>query len=627
VLLVSDDGAAGGEVLEVLNLNISVFAGGRWQPAVTDVSLSVHSGEMVGLVGESGSGKSLTGMAVMGLLDTGAVRTSGLILVNGQVFAGPDRQELHKGRRAGLAMVFQNPMTSLNPAMRVGWQVAEALRVHEPGLSRRAAWLRAVELLDLVKLGAARRVARQYPHQLSGGMQQRVMIAIALACKPRVLIADEPTTALDATVQQSIMILLHEIRAEFGLGILLISHNLPLVARRCDRLLAMYAGELVEVGSAAEVFDGPRHPYVHGLLECTPEFALQTGSLRSLEGRVPGPSEWNDDACRFAPRCAFVATKCHSSHPSITSIGSERWVRCLRSDELGAAFSARPEIAGSGELEVGAQISVATGVSRREGTASEPLISVSGATKVYRSRSPHDGSRVVAVDHVDLHISEGESVGLVGESGSGKSTLGWIMSGLLKPDSGLVRLGGQEVYGRRGVGKSVRRAVQMVFQDPYSSLNPAMRVGAIIQEPLMRLRNQTAKLARQNAGDLLERVGLDHRLAMVRPASLSGGQRQRVSIARAIAARPKLIICDESVSALDVSVQSQILSLLKELRDETGVSYLFISHDIAVVCLVASRVAVMSEGRVVEECSAAQLSSGAVQDNVTQHLLSALPRV
>jgi peptide/nickel transport system ATP-binding protein len=608
-------------LLDVKGLNIEVSTRGTWRPAVTDVSLSVRDGEMVGLVGESGSGKSLTGMAIMGLLDVGAVRNSGSVVVGGQLFAGPGRYEIVRGRRAGLAAIFQNPMTSLNPSMRVGLQVAEAVRLHQKNLSRRQAWARALELLDLVKLGSAvTRVARQYPHQLSGGMRQRAMIAIALACEPRVLIADEPTTALDATVQRSIMALLQEIRQDLGVGILLISHNLPLVASWCDRLLAMYAGELVESGSARAVLEHPRHPYVSALIRCTPEYALRTGVIRSLKGRVPGPSEWPESACRFAPRCAFAVPQCHANHPAEFGTGAGRWARCLRTSEL--VELNRPSSLSDPVPEVSLN-----GTKTASHDPGRPtLLAASGATKRYGSRYRDSAHRVVAVEGVDLSIGVGESVGLVGESGSGKSTLGWLICGLIKPDSGSLNLGDRRINGPAARGPE-RGTIQMIFQDPYSSLNPSMRIADIVQEPLRRLRGLPKKQASQEAEELLEKVGLDPSVASARPGALSGGQRQRVSIARAIAARPKLIVCDESVSALDVSVQSQILSLLRELQVETGVSYLFISHDIAVVRLMSTRVAVMAHGRIVEECSSAQLAAGDVQESVTRGLLEASPGV
>ena len=593
--------------LSVDGLGVAIRSAGTWVPAVTDVSFDVAPGELVGLAGESGSGKSLTGLAIMGLLNGTARREAGTIEVAGTQLAAPGTSDVGRARREGLAMVFQNPMTSLNPSLTIGEQIAEAAELHDLELDRDAAWDRACDLLGLVEIRHPTQAAERYPHEFSGGMQQRAMIAMAVACRPKVLIADEPTTALDVTVQKNVMDLLQRLRTELGLAILLVSHDLALIGERCDRVLVMYAGELVESGEAREVLTAPSHPYVSGLIAATPSQALATGALEPLQGRVPRPGEALAAPCRFAARCALAVDRCRVERPALVPAHGQGWARCHRAGE-------RMPIRGAAVVP-----SAVAWRDRAAAAEGEHVLSLNGLTRRFAA--------VTAVDDVTLAIADGESLGLVGESGSGKSTLGRMICGLIRPDTGTITVGSSEVSARGAVDRELWRTVQLVFQDPYSSLNPKMRVRSIVGEP-SRLWGHVRKAdVDGHVGELLELVGLDERVGDALPATLSGGQRQRVSIARALAARPRLIVFDEAVSSLDVSVQAQILALLQRLRAEHGLSYLFISHDLSVVRVVCDRVAVMLHGRIVETCDAAALTGDRAHDPYTERLLGAVPRM
>ncbi|GAB2943066.1 dipeptide ABC transporter ATP-binding protein [Nonomuraea fastidiosa] len=519
--------SGGGELLRVSGLRVS-YRGG---PAVRGVDLTVGEGEIVAVVGESGSGKSTTAHAVLGLLPAGAAITGGSVLFAGEdlVRAGRRRMRRIRGREIGL--VPQDPMVSLNPVMRVGAQVAETLLVH--GMAeRREARERAVELLGEVGLPDPEACARRYPHELSGGMRQRVLIAIALAAGPRLLIADEPTSALDVTVQRQILDHLTALTRRSGTAVLLITHDLALAAERADRVFVLHEGRSVESGSAAVILRAPDHPYTRRLVANAPSLA---------------------------------------------------------------AAPSRPAVPASGE----------------------PLLSMEGVTKTFGD--------VTAVDDVTLSVGRGETLALVGESGSGKSTLALMALCLLPPTRGRVVFDGQDVAaGGRAALRRFRRRVQPVFQDPYSSLDPRRSVGDSVAEPLRAFGVGDRAARRARVAELLDRVALPASIARRRPAELSGGQRQRVAIARALALGAELVVCDEPVSALDVTVQAQVLDLLAGLQAELGLSYLFISHDLAVVRQVADRVAVMRAGRIVEHGPAADVL-GEPRHPYTRALLDAVP--
>jgi peptide/nickel transport system ATP-binding protein len=528
-------------LLQVRDLEIAF---GDDASAVAGLAFDLSRGEALGLVGESGSGKSVSALAIMRLLADGA-RSTGRVDFDGRdLLALPPRaMQAIRGRRIG--MVFQEPMSSLHPAHRIGAQVAEPLRLHL-GLSRAAAWQRAVALLDRVGIARASARARSYPHELSGGQRQRVMIAQAIACGPDLLIADEPTTALDVTTQRQVLDLLDELRREHGMALLLISHDLDLVARVCDRLLVMRHGEVVESGRAREVLDAPRHPYTQMLLACRPK-------PRS--------------ACR---RLGVVDAESAASEPS----GRATPLHAGRPEAVLPAGSLQPL------LEV------------------RDLVVRHRVAPGWRKAEP----ATPAVAGVSLTLARGATLGIVGESGSGKTTLARGILRLVEPAAGEVRLDGIDVLAQDGLDlRRLRKRMQIVFQDPMASLNPRRTVLQALDEPLQLHGIGASRADREaRAAELLRRVGLDPASLRRYPHAFSGGQRQRIGIARALAVQPELIVCDESVSALDVSVQAQVLNLLRDLQDEFGLSYLFISHDIGVIRFMADDIAVMRQGRVVE---------------------------
>jgi len=530
-------------VLSVEGLTVSVRAGGAEHPLVEDLTFTLARGETLAIAGESGSGKSITSLAIMGLLPPPAVRASGgRVLFGGADLLALPEAGLRRIRGNRIAMIFQEPMTSLNPVMTVGAQLVEALCAHE-SLSPAEARAQALAALRAVRLSQPERRLSQYPHELSGGMRQRVMIAMALALKPDVLIADEPTTALDVTVQREVLDLLRDLQREMGTAIILITHDMGVVAEMADRVIVMRAGRMVEEGPVGQIFAAPGAPYTRELLAAVP---------RMGRGEAPVP-----------PPAAPV--------PPVA-----------RLHQVDVRFDIRGGLLG---------------------------------------RVTH---RVHAVEQVSFEIRSGETFALVGESGCGKSTIARALAGLV-PSSGHVEVAGKALSGLTAEGrKAIRRDVQMVFQDPMAALDPRMRVGEAVAEPLVIHGIGTAASQRARAAELFERVGLPAEALERYPHEFSGGQRQRICIARALALNPKLIICDESTSALDVSVQARVLDLLAALKRELGISYLFISHDMAVVENIADRIAVMYLGQIVEMGTRAQIF-GAPQHPYTQRLIAAVP--
>ncbi len=608
-------GTASPPLLHVDGLSVDFLTEGRWTRVVDDVSYDVRAGEIVGLVGESGSGKSVSSLAVMRLLSPRNSRTSARALeFGGQPVLDLDSAAMRSIRGGSIAMIFQEPMTSLNPAFTVGNQIAEAFRTHT-GSSRRVAAQRAVEMLDRVGIPDPRRRAKDYPHAFSGGMRQRAMIAMALACDPKLLIADEPTTALDVTIQAQILELVKDLRREFSMAVLFVTHDLGVVADLCDRVVVMYAGQVVEERTVDDVFTRPAHPYSAALLESMPQAAIIGRPLTVIPGQVPRPQDFPDD-CRFAARCRHHEPSCDGSAVPLTSADGGS-VRCLRADAL--------------EL-VGAKILLHTSdgaqVEAVRPAAATPLLEVHGLVK----RFPvHSGllRRVVghvrAVDGVDLHIDAGETLGLVGESGSGKSTVARLITRLVEPTEGTVVLDGVEVTALDAAKlRDARRNMQLVFQDPYSSLDPRVPIATSIGEPLGVHLGLRGRERDERVAALLDRVGLG-RHAMTRfPHEFSGGQRQRIAIARALALDPRLVICDEPVSSLDVSTQSQVINLLSELRRDLGVAFLFIAHDLSVVRHISDRIAVMYLGRIVES-GPSEVVYRTPRHPYTAALLSAIP--
>jgi len=596
-------------MLQVENLRLGFTANGRTFAAVDGISFAIAKGETFALLGESGCGKSATAQGIMRLLPAAGRILDGSIRLDGEALLTLPEADMRTYRGGRMAMIFQEPATSLNPVLTVGRQIGEVLERHRRLVGQAAAG-RMLELLRLVGIADPERRLGEYPFQLSGGMKQRVMIAIALAGEPELLIADEPTTALDVTVQAQILDLLAGLQVERGMGMLLITHDLGVVARMAHRIGVMYAGELVEVASRQEFFTRPRHPYTQALFAALPEVSRRGLPLTTIPGQVPVLSAM-PAGCRFADRCAHVMAQCRTESPAWRTVGEGHAVRCHWTGEAAEAGSARHAVS---ELEI---------------EPARPFLEVD-AVKVHfpirHGLLQRTVGHVRAVDGVSLAISAGRTLALVGESGCGKTTVGKALLQLIKPTAGSVKLGNCELVGMKPKRlRAARRHMQMVFQDPFASLNPRMRVGEIIAEGMAALALTADRAAQAEAlSALLRQVGLPDEAAGRYPHEFSGGQRQRIAIARALAVQPELLICDEPTSALDVSVQAQILNLLKKLQEELGVAYLFITHNFAVVEYLAHDVAVMYLGRIVERGRAEEVLRSP-HHPYTRALLSAVP--
>ncbi len=605
-------------LLSVRNLSAWFSIGQGTLRAVDGVSFDIARGETFALLGESGSGKSLTALSIMRLLPVTA-NVSGEVRLDGEDLLALPERDMRRVRGGRIAMIFQEPMTSLNAVLPIGEQISEALRCHHP-ITLRAARKRAVELLDAVGIAEPQRRYHDFPHQLSGGMKQRVMIAMALAGEPELLIADEPTTALDVTIQAQILDLLRRLQKDTGMALLLITHDLGVVSEMAARVAVMYAGQIVEQAPRAQFFASPKHPYAQKLFESVPTLDKRGTRLAVMRGSVP-PLVQTFTGCRFAPRCDFAWQTCRETAPELIAAGEGASVRCHLYD---ARFS---------KSAAGALISRGEDGARQAApsAADEELLAVDDL-KVYfpieKGIFKHVAGYVRAVDGVSLRIRAGRTLALVGESGCGKTTVGKGILQLIRPTAGSVRFAGTELTQLRGAALRARRAdFQIIFQDPYSSLNPRMMVADIIEEGMIVQGVGKAASARAaRIAQVLEQVGLPPEARYRYPHEFSGGQRQRISIARALAVNPKLIICDEPTSALDVSVQAQILNLLKTLQEETGIAYLFITHNIAVVEYLADEVAVMYQGRIVEHGSAEQVLRNPQQE-YTRALLAAVPKI
>jgi peptide/nickel transport system ATP-binding protein len=571
---------------------------------VDGVSFRVAAGETYALLGESGCGKSITALSLMRLLPDGGKVSSGSVqLGETDVLALPER-DMRRVRGGQMAMIFQEPMLALNPVIKVGGQIGEALSLHR-GLAGQAARDAARGLLDSVGVPDAARRLDSYPFELSGGLRQRVMIAMALAGEPELLIADEPTTALDVTIQAQVLDVLRRLKTERQMGMLLITHDLGVVAENADRVGVMYAGELVEEGARDAFFASPQHPYSRMLFDALPRPG-DGGRLTTIPGQVP-PLDGALVGCRFAPRCPFAIARCRDQSPDWQAIDGQR-VRCHLAGSLPAGI----------ERALTAQATA---------PASQALLQVDGLKvhfPIRRGLIQRTVGQVRAVDDVSLDIQAGRTLALVGESGCGKTTVGKALLRLIEPTAGSVVLGGETITARNV--PFLRRQAQMVFQDPFSSLNPRMRVADILLEGMDALDVGAAADRRDAVVRLLRQVGLPDDAGGRYPHAFSGGQRQRIAIARALAVSPRLVICDEPTSALDVSVQAQILNLLKDLQSELGLAYLFITHNLGVVDYLAQDVAVMYLGRIVEYGPAADVL-GAPRHPYTQALVSAVPRI
>ncbi|AYD04241.1 ABC transporter ATP-binding protein [Neorhizobium sp. NCHU2750] len=544
-------------VLSVENLTTSFKTQDGWKAVIRDISLHVDAGETVAIVGESGSGKSVTALSTMRLLPVGRSRSEGRILLDGTDLLKASEAEMRKVRGGAIGMIFQEPMTSLNPVFTIGNQIAEALVLHR-GLSWAQAEAETLRLMERVRIPAAKTRLHEYPHKFSGGMRQRVMIAMALACRPKLLIADEPTTALDVTIQAEILHLLRELQREENMGVLFITHDMGVVAEIADRTVVMFRGDMIETGKTADIFAAPKAVYTKALL---------------------------------------------ASIPRLGTMGSA--VAPKRFPEVDAA---------TGEAADGREMSAV------ESTV-EPILKVDNLAV----RFDLPNGRVHAVEDVSFDLRPGETLSLVGESGCGKSTTGRAIIRLLNPSAGSIVIDGQDVTraGAREL-RSMRRSSQMIFQDPFASLNPRITVGSAIAEPILAHGLMGRRDAKARVAELLEQVGLSAAMADRHPHEFSGGQRQRISIARALALDPKFIVADEAVSALDVSVKAQVSNLLLDLQEKRGLAYLFISHDMAVVERMSHRVAVMFLGEIVEIGPRAAIFDNP-QHPYTRRLISAVP--
>jgi peptide/nickel transport system ATP-binding protein len=584
-------------LLSVRDLHVHFVTSRGIVRAVEGISYDVSPGEVVALVGESGCGKSVSALSIMRLLAKPAGRVAhGEILFEGRDLLGLSEAEMRELRGEEISMIFQEPMTSLNPVFTIGDQITETLFMHRD-ISKQAARARAVELLQLVGLPDPERRLDQYPHQFSGGMRQRVMIAIGLACDPKLIIADEPTTALDVTIQAQILKLMKDLSRRLGIALIIITHNLGVVARYADRVNVMYAGKMIEQGTAEDIFARPRHPYTIGLLRSVPRLDQpRTSKLQTIEGLPPSLLE-PPPGCRFAPRCRARIDRCTAAVPPLVEVEQGHFSACIRARELAETG---PEGIGMPPPEMSSHLLKVVYHSKPALQVKDlkTHFTVSGGIASWFGRS----ATVRAVDGVSFDIFPGETLGLVGESGCGKTTVGRSILRLEDPTSGQILFDGTDLIQASGAElKAMRRKVQVIFQDPFSSLNPRMTVGQIITEPMVvyGLR-ATRAAARERTAELLVSVGLYDYMADRYPHELSGGQRQRVGIARALALEPEFIVCDEPVSALDVSIQAQIINILEVLQENLNLTYLFIAHDLAVVRHICDRVAVMYLGRMME---------------------------
>ena len=582
---------------------------------VDDLSFEIAAGETFALLGESGCGKSMTALSLMRLLPDGVVHAGGAAQMEGaRLFDLPER-EMREVRGGKMAMIFQEPGLSLNPVMTVGAQIAEVLGLHH-GAKGIAAVARGIELLDRVGIPDAARRMDEYPFQLSGGMKQRVMIAMALAGTPKLLIADEPTTALDVTIQAQVLQLLRDTQDKTGMAMLLITHDLGVVAETAHRVGVMYAGQIVEQATREKLFAQPLHPYTQKLFAALPSAGRAGQPLSAIPGNVPPLGSINQ-GCRFAARCEKAWALCTEQTPAWTVVEGQG-VKChLYNSAESQVLSAGPTFAP--DLTLGTQNSVLS-------TRNSALLLVKDLQVHFPIRKgllQRVVGQVKAVDGVSLDIAQGRTLALVGESGCGKTTLGKALLQLIRPTAGCVRFGGKELTGT----KAARASMQMVFQDPYASLNPKMRVAEILEEGMSALNIGADSVSRQaHIDEMLDKVGLARDSKWRYPHEFSGGQRQRIAIARALAVSPQLLICDEPTSALDVSVQAQILNLLKSLQQELGLSFLFITHNLGVVEYLAHEVCVMYLGRIVERGTTEEVLRSP-RHPYTQALLSAVPRI
>ena len=591
--------------VQVEHLDVSYRVRGHDRLALRDVSFQIGRNESYGLVGESGSGKSTVALALTRYLPRNGRVSAGSIRIAGRDPLAMDAAKLRQLRAHTVSMVYQEPGKALNPAIRVGHQVAEVFQT--AGLGRAEALERSEAMLAKVQIADAGQVMQRYPHQLSGGMAQRVVIAMALAAEPELLILDEPTTALDATVEAEVLDLVAGLRAELDTSLLFISHNLAVIAKMCDRVGVLYAGEMIEEGPAERLFEQPRHPYTVGLLRCIPRQGQRKdhGRLDAIPGFLPPPGS-QLAGCIFAPRCPIAEQRCREAAPEAFDVGPGRTSRCFLHDR-------------TGDLPRNTPVDLPLPVTAEP---AHPMVVIRNLSKTFGSSD----EKVQALAGVNLTIDRGETLGLVGESGSGKTTLARILLGLASPDAGsAIELDGQPLgVDLRKRSQAQLKEMQIVFQNPDSALNRRHTVRRLITRPLVKLAGLSGAALRERLTDLVRSVRLENRHLTLRPRQLSGGLKQRVAIARAFGGGPRLVVCDEPTSALDVSVQAAILNLLADLQAKEQVTYLFISHDLGLVRYLSDRIAVLYLGRLMELGPAERVFSGP-HHPYTEALLSAVP--
>jgi peptide/nickel transport system ATP-binding protein len=650
-------------VLEIEDLSTHIKLSRSVVQAVGNASMRVDAGETLGIVGESGCGKSMTGLSIMDLLPPGGSIVGGSIKLRGRELVGLKPEEMRKIRGNEIAMIFQDPLTSLDPTKTIGYQVAEPVRLHR-GASKAEARDRAVEVLSLVGLPQPKERLGDFPHQLSGGLRQRVMIAMALACEPKLLIADEPTTALDVTIQAQILDLLQDLKDRLGMAMLLITHDMGVIAGHTDRVNVMYAGRVVETAEAGELFSRMHHPYTQALLASIPRLSQDTRkALHAIPGLPPDLAS-PPPGCRFAPRCPRATDKCRTDEPPLAGPTTGHLFSCWHPvdgplvlatigaagpDPVSTGLAAPAEepgfvadapletpaaeetapVSGSGTPAGPVEVSERPAAADAADGEGAPLLQLRDLVKEFPVTSGAILQRKVGVVHavsgVSFSVQAGTTFGLVGESGCGKTTIGKMIVALEKPNSGTIMLGDTEVTGlHRADLRRTRRDLQLMFQDPHASLDPRMRVGAIIGEPLAIQHLGSRREQRDRVFELLGEVGLPRNAVERYPHEFSGGQRQRIGLARALTMNPRLIVADEPVSALDVSIRAQVLNLMKRLQATYGLTYVVISHDMAVVKYMADRIGVMYLGKMVEQGSGADIYERAAHP-YTAGLIATIP--
>jgi len=609
-------------ILKVANAAISYETRYGDVEAVRDVSFDVHRAQTFGVVGESGCGKSTVAFGIVDFLGPNGKIVGGSIKFQGQELVGRSQEELRKLRGDQISMVYQDPMQALNPSVTIGDQLAEVLTVHR-GIPKAEAWDKSIDMLDRVYMPDSANVMKRYPHQISGGQQQRVVIAMALLNNPALLIMDEPTTALDVTVEAVVLDLIEDLKRDFDTAIVYITHDLGVVARVCNSVGVMYAGEMVEVGSVESIYGKPLHPYTQGLMRCVPKLGAtkESSILYPIRGRVPAPKDRPKGACIFAPRCDYATDRCYNGRPSLREIQPGHDARCFYAEDIDAEAWEPPK-------DLVPEITPVVEEAQRE-----PIIRLQNLKTYYEQESKSllslvgaaEPMYVKAVDDVSLEVPPGKTLGIVGESGCGKSTLAKTIIGLETPRAGEAEFLGFDLtapVSQRDV--DLIEELQMVFQNPDSTMNPSYTVGQQIGRPLRRFKAVSGDQVRQEVIRLLNAVRLDGSYYSRLPRQLSGGEKQRVGIARAFASRPDLVLCDEPVSALDVSVQAAVLNLLMEIQNEYQTTMMFIAHDLSVVRFFSDYVAVMYLGHLVEIGPAEDIYAPPYQP-YTEALLSAVP--